>query len=577
MSSVPSIPSERKRLGAWYTPISIVRPLVEWAVRPGDSSVLDPAIGDGGFLVAAAARLRALAGSGSEGQLYGFDVNARAVAHASAALTQEPGRRIEAHLRRCDFFEVNPPAAGSSVMSPVDAVVGNPPYIRYQSFAGEVRVRALRRAREAGASLTRLSSSWAAFVIHATAFLRPGGRLALVLPEELVHSSYSADVRAFLRRTFQVVSLISFENHLFPESQERIVLLMADGKDSPRSGELRLVAMRHPDDIDDLPSTLGQAEAFSPCESPEKWEPGFHDRASRELDRLREVQSFVPLSALGKAGIGYVTGANEYFILSRAEANRRRVPSDLLAPTVMSARQIPGVVLTSQDMRESEGRGVRCLLWDGRGAYRKSLAAYIQEGEALGIHKRYKCRVRNPWYRVPGIIVPHAFLTYMSDVIPRMVLNRGRATCTNTLLAIRLPGIRPNARADFVASFYNSATILSAERVGRRYGGGVLKLEPSEADRLLVPNLSVVSRRPELRALLREIDPLVRSRRYDEALELGDRIVLERACGFSIVQVKQLRDSLQRRRALRHGAAISPRSQSGDFQTDLLDDAAGAL
>jgi hypothetical protein len=43
-------------------------------------------------------------------------------------------------------------------------------------------------------------------------------------------------------------------------------------------------------------------------------------------------------------------------------------------------------------------------------------------------------------------------------------------------------------------AFYNSATLCSIERIGRSYGGGVLKLEPREAERVLVPCLDLVSR-----------------------------------------------------------------------------------
>lgn len=47
-----------------------------------------------------------------------------------------------------------------------DAVVGNPPYVRYQSFSGKERTTAKRAALRAGVSLTNLASSWAAFALH---------------------------------------------------------------------------------------------------------------------------------------------------------------------------------------------------------------------------------------------------------------------------------------------------------------------------------------------------------------------------------------------------------------------------
>ncbi len=49
----------------------------------------------------------------------------------------------------------------------------------------EARSKALRAALAQGVRLTGLSSSWAAFTIHSAQFLKPTGRLALVLPAEL--------------------------------------------------------------------------------------------------------------------------------------------------------------------------------------------------------------------------------------------------------------------------------------------------------------------------------------------------------------------------------------------------------
>lgn len=73
----------------------------------------------------------------------------------------------------------------------------------------------------------------------------------------------------------------------------------------------------------------------------------------------------------------------------------------------------------------------------------------------------------------------------------------------------------------FAAGFYNSLTLLSAELEGRSYGGGVLKLEPTEAEKLLLPPLS-----PELTALLPAVDRAIRARDVEAAADLVDPVVL---------------------------------------------------
>ena len=82
-----------------------------------------------------------------------------------------------AHITTGDFFDVDP-------MPRDDAVIGNPPYVRYQDVAGASRAASQRAALWDGIRLTHLASSCAAFTIHSALFVRLGGRLGLVIPAE---------------------------------------------------------------------------------------------------------------------------------------------------------------------------------------------------------------------------------------------------------------------------------------------------------------------------------------------------------------------------------------------------------
>src|SRR3546814_16656495 len=67
--------------------------------------------------------------------------------------------------------------------------------------------------------LSGLASSWAAFTVHGSLNLQPGGRLGFVLPAELLHANYAAPVRRFLFENFAQVDLVLFEER----SEERRV------------------------------------------------------------------------------------------------------------------------------------------------------------------------------------------------------------------------------------------------------------------------------------------------------------------------------------------------------------------
>jgi adenine-specific DNA-methyltransferase len=170
----------RKGLGAFYTGEPVARTIVKWAVRDRGDSVLDPSCGDGVFLSSA---FRFLEGMGSgHPKMWGIDVDGDALRSVKARIP-------ECSLLGADFFSIRP-----GDIPFFDAVIGNPPFIRYQAFNGSSRSSALARAKEAGVHLPELYSSWAPFLVHAASFLSKGGRLGMVVPAELAHAQYAREV-----------------------------------------------------------------------------------------------------------------------------------------------------------------------------------------------------------------------------------------------------------------------------------------------------------------------------------------------------------------------------------------------
>jgi methylase of polypeptide subunit release factors len=555
MTSLPAERQAQKDLGAFYSPPALVEPMIAWAVTGPSQSILDPSSGDGIFIGTAAKRLLHLGATPAAAArlVHAFDLNPDATRVTREALRSTLGP-LEVDVRAASFFSLEPPGTLFSEAA-VDVLVGNPPYIRYQAFSGATRTQALGRALESGVKLTRLASSWAHFVAHAIAFIKRGGRLALILPAELIHASYSAPLRRHLRESFEEVHVLSFRSAVFPGAQEEVVLLLAAGKGEPHR-RLQLLELESAADLQDLASVLRRAETFYAGVEPAKWVPGYAANPSAAcLERLQVEGSYVLLGQIGKANIGFVSGANEFFVLSPEEAASLQLPAASLRPALIRARQIPGISITPRLLAKMREENERCLLWLPGADLTGAEDAYVRHGEALGIARRYKCRMRSPWWVVPGVIVPDAFLTYMSDAVPRLCLNEADAVAANTLHTVRLHGVPQRLRKVFVTAFYNSATLLSCERTGRTYGGGVLKLEPSEADRILVPSVRLVEAH---RAALSAASKLVREglavggELMDHAIRAVDAIVLEGADvdeGTVEQLVKARVNSIERRRS----------------------------
>jgi hypothetical protein len=162
-----------------------------------------------------------------------------------------------------------------------------------------------------------------------------------------------------------------------------------------------------------------------------------------------------------------------------------------------------------------------------------ALARYIRFGEGNEVHKGYKCSIRKPWYEVPSVWTPDGFLFRQIYDFPRVVLNQAGATSTDTIHRLSCKVEKPER---VIANTYTWLTAASAEIEGRSYGGGVLELEPTEAERLLMP-ATLNGAMP-----LAECDRLTRAGRLADVLEENARIVLMGHMGLSQADCHLLRD-----------------------------------
>lgn len=526
----------RKARGAYFTPPPITRYLAEWAVRTGADTVFEPSAGDAAFLVAATERLRGLGVSHPE--LHGVEIHAASATAARRRVAAAGGR---ARLRTADFFDVPPRPAYT-------AVLGNPPYIRYQDFRGRQRAQSRRAALQAGVTLSALASSWAAFTVHAALFLQPGGRMALVLPAELLSVNYAAAVRQFLFDRFASVELVMFDEQVFPGAEADVVLLLADGFGAGPSGHAVIHRARN---ADSLSSTLVQRH-WSPADPSDKWVSGLIGH--HPVDTLNGLQAdgrFDVLERWGQTTLGMVTGNNGYFALSPARAAELGLDDrDLLALSPPGSAHLRGLTLTGAHLAALGAQGKSVHLFRPPDLPSAAATRYIEAGQAAGVHLAYKCRVRTPWYRVPLLAPADLLLTCMNADTPRLVGNRARAHHLNSVHGVYLGAGHSTLGRDLLPlAALNSATVLHAEMVGRAYGGGVLKIEPREADRWLVPAPELVAdRAAQLRAVRRTVAGLLGQGRLLDAVAAVDAAL---DLDVDLESVRAARNSLANRRAVR--------------------------
>lgn len=417
-----------------------------------------------------------------------------------------------------------------------DAVVGNPPYVRYQGWAGEARAKSREAALRAGVNLTNLASSWASFTIHSALHLREGGRLGLVLPAELLTVNYASPVRRFLLEHFSDVTLVLFEERIFPGVEVEAVLLLADGYDpAGRSGtdHMNVQQVRSADALTDLAG----ARRWTPPAFGGRWSAGLMTaNGLAAFTKVTESADFVDLGEWGDTTLGMVTGNNKYFSLSPAKVDELGLAaSDVVRLSPPGSRHLRGLSLTHGGLRRLGEAGQATYLFRPSGVPSDAAWSYIASGEALDVHTAYKCRVRKPWWRVPSLPPADLFLTYMNADTPRISANRAGTHHLNSVHGIYLKPERVKDGMSLLPiAAINSITLLGAEVVGRAYGGGMLKIEPREADVLPVPSPALIDRhRDALNALRPSIAAMLRAGRLLDAAAAVDEVLLVKGLRLS--------------------------------------------
>jgi type I restriction-modification system DNA methylase subunit len=227
-------PEERHRYGQHYTKTEIVDLVNSFCIRDAEAHVLDPSCGGGTFLVRAYALKRFLAEVEPKHaelleQIKGTDISAYPV-HLST-LNLATRQLLDAQnyplVARSDFFEVKPDrpifhvpmgkagGGGKQIamlqVSKVDAVVGNPPYIRQEILgkAYKKKLATLIQSEFPGVVLSQRSDVYVYFFPHAAAFLRgPGSYLGLLTGIGWLDTDYGFRLQKFLLDNFRIVAVI---------------------------------------------------------------------------------------------------------------------------------------------------------------------------------------------------------------------------------------------------------------------------------------------------------------------------------------------------------------------------------
>jgi adenine-specific DNA-methyltransferase len=498
-------PAGRRMLGQTFTPLPVIESMIGWAAGTGirPARVVDPGSGSARMLLAAGRRW-------PEAALFGVEIDPAAaiIGRASLAAAGFAGRsEVLLGDYRCARL---PPADGPTLF------LGNPPYVRHHQIAAAGKDWLRRAAREQGVPASGLAGLHAHFFLATARHAAPGDLGVLITAAEWLDVNYGRLVRELLLGALggQAIHLIEPATAVFADAAATSVIACFRPGTTQEAIGMRRVA--GPADLGALAGgtpvavpVLRAASRWGPllqAANPEAAGPGAaRSRAARPGSAGpgsagprrpgRHPEGHVELGELCRVHRGQVTGANAVWVTAGPHP---LVAPRFCVPAVTRARELiaAGPVLAS-------GTSLRRVislpgdLDDLPGGERAAVARFLRHATAAGAADSYVARHRTPWWRVRLGVPPPILASYMGRRPPVFVRNEAGASYLNIAHGLYPREPLDPGVLDALAAFLSRS--VSPEQ-GRVYAGGLIKFEPREMERLLVPGPALLAAEPPLLA-----------------------------------------------------------------------------
>lgn len=270
--------SAQKLRGAYYTPLPLAEMMVKLFLDDKSiKAVLEPSCGDGVFIDAL-----------DDLEMINQLDNVTAI-----EIEQEEAEKLENNYKKSekvrilnqDFFDYYEKENENKF----DLILGNPPYIRYQYLDENQRKLMSDLLVSQGMKANRLVNTWVGFMVACVNLLSNEGKIAFVIPAEILQVAYAEDLRLFLADHLSKITLITFEELVFPDIEQEIVVFVGE-KGNEEKG-IRIIELNNLDDLKNFDIDTNGFQKLQHVH--EKWIKYFTNNAENELiSRFRNDNRF---------------------------------------------------------------------------------------------------------------------------------------------------------------------------------------------------------------------------------------------------------------------------------------------
>jgi len=457
---------QRRSFGITLTPSPIVRAMTGWVLQQASqhgapARIVDPGAGTGRFAIAAALAF-------PHAHIVAIEPNAEMATLLRANIAaMRLAKRCE--VIESDFREVELPMIAGAT-----AYIGNPPYVRHHDIARRWKDWYAKRCQSYGIRASRLAGLHLHFFAKVADLARFGDYGCFITAAEWLDVNYGAALRTLLTRNLDVreIHILSPTAQAFPGTMSTAAITgFTVGR---RSSGIRFHQVETLAELTNLSG--GRHVSWSKVAECSRWSSLTREGKMRSAGQIE-------LGELCRVHRGQVTGSNRIWI---AGDQARTLPRNVLRATITSAediieaapildrdRHLARVIDLPQDL-ESLGEG------------RDAVDRFLRWARSMGAADGYVARHRAPWWAVrlkdPAPIV----CTYMARRPPVFAINAVGARLLNIAHGLYPRDPLSSENLSRLTTLLNRAIHPES---GRIYAGGLVKFEPRELERTLIPRI----------------------------------------------------------------------------------------
>lgn len=224
----------QKLRGGYYTPQNLADYVARWVLQKQPESILEPSCGDGVFIQALHNNHCDKAVKLSCFEL--FDAEAQKASDLCTELGFENASVTEGDFLVWANKQLN------QRQQLFDAVIGNPPFIRYQFLEQSFQEQAELVFKQLGQKFTKHTNAWVSFLLSTLSLLKSGGRMGMVIPSEIIHVMHAQSLRSYMGQICSKIVIIDPKEIWFEDTLQGAVIIMAEKKKIRTSHQRVLVS-----------------------------------------------------------------------------------------------------------------------------------------------------------------------------------------------------------------------------------------------------------------------------------------------------------------------------------------------